>query len=760
MNEEDPSSNSESNLPSPDAARLYLLERGVLEEIFTKYGGEIDSQLNASKIAARLARNHDHVSRSNLWAQVSAVLWFKVWNGDGELVHYIARPLPSYGEAKFVAPIGSDSMPWIPQETRDIAKDIDKPIIITEGPIKGMTLWQAGAFPISLFGVWGAAASKRKIQPKQEPLESPDADNDIDACNGDRHQDPETSDLTVLKIHPELARFALEYRQVLLCFDADHKKNRNVRQAEIRTFMLLYSLGADVYQLCTWPLAEGKGIDDYFAGKAGNDPEKQKEVFAELCGKAVPFIKTLDRRDIEIVRKELYRTLSDPALFKELAKALAKQLNIAIADLILFKGSGESGEQLPSGAKAIEIPPTAEPWSEPVVAQEVLDEICKELKRFVVMEDSFYLAVALWIVLTYLHDAVDILPILLITSPVEDCGKSTLLELVLYLSNRPIPASNISAAAIYRVIGDNCPTLVLDEADTYMQEDEVMRGVINSGHKRQFAFVIRVINDKGDTGQFSTWCPKAIARIGQPKRTILSRSIPIRLERKAKGAKTEKLKSAHALELEDLRRKISRLANDIRGDVRLFRSNADWLNNRAGDNWEPLFAIASAAGEECLKKIEIAARKMSSKAAQDSKSFGHYVLESLGAFFAESRKELEEQNFKFEKGKGFFIKTEDILAKLNADNEAPWRERKDQLLTGHKLAKELREYDISPSETSEGRGYWSDKVEAAFEKYMTEAADKAKSADKTEAGDDDEDEDIETGGAAQGNDDADWRFPF
>ena len=231
---------------------------------------------------------------------------------------------------------------------------------------------------------------------------------------------------------------------------------------------------------------------------------------------------------------------------------------------------------------------------------------------------------------------VDILPILLITSPEEDCGKTTLLELVLYLSNRPIPASNISAAAIYRMIGDNRPTLILDEADAFMGDDEAMRGVINSGHKREFAFVIRVINDKGDTGQFSTWCPKAIARIGQPKRTILSRSIPIRLERKPKGIKTEKLKSGHKLEFEDLRRKISRLANDIRAQVQLFRSTADWLNNRAGDNWEPLFAIATAAGGEWLKATEAAALKMSRKAAQDSKSFGHYLLERLGDIFAEA----------------------------------------------------------------------------------------------------------------------------
>ncbi len=295
--------------------------------------------------------------------------------------------------------------------------------------------------------------------------------------------------------------------------------------------------------------------------------------------------------------------------------------------------------------------------------KEVLDEVCTAIRRFVWMKPSYYRAVALWIVLTYLHDAVDILPILLVTSPEEDCGKSTLLKLILYLSNRPIPASNISAAAIYRTIGDNHPTLILDEADTYLKEDEAMRGVINSGHERQLAYVIRVVNDKGETGQFSTWCPKAIAMIGQPKRTILSRSIPVRLERKPKGTKTEKLKSGHKLEFEDLRRKISRLAND----------------------------------------------------------------------FAKLREELG-----LEPGKRFFCKTLTLLSRLNDDSEAPWREHKDQLLTATRMGRELKEYDITSHEVQEGKdrgkGYWSDEVEAAVEKYKPEAGEKtAKTASRVYA---------------------------
>ena len=65
---------------------------------------------------------------------------------------------------------------------------------------------------VSLAGIWGVAASKKKAQQDQE----------LDSNNGNPYDDPETSDLSVLKIHPEIACLDLEYRQVLFCFDADH----------------------------------------------------------------------------------------------------------------------------------------------------------------------------------------------------------------------------------------------------------------------------------------------------------------------------------------------------------------------------------------------------------------------------------------------------------------------------------------------------------------------------------------------------------
>ena len=289
-------------------------------------------------------------------------------------------------------------------------------------------------------GVWGSA-EKKKAGPERQSEEDDEGDADTDR--------KESSDRgEKLKLHPELARFDWEYRQVLLCLDADRFKNKNVRQAEIRLAFLLHSAGAEVYQLSTWTLEEGKGVDDYLARRAGADLEKQREAFAELLRRARPFHATLTRHDIDLAKKELHRTQSDRAKFEQLASLIARPLETTKPGLGAFRGDPENettGHDM-GGAQPVDIPPTAPPWDEKVDAKEVLDLICAAISRFVWMKPPQCRAVALWIVLSYLHDVVDILPLLLITSPEEECGKTTLAELIYNLSNRPIAASNITSS--------------------------------------------------------------------------------------------------------------------------------------------------------------------------------------------------------------------------------------------------------------------------------------------------------------------------
>jgi putative DNA primase/helicase len=297
--------------------------------------------------------------------------------------------------------------------------------------------------------------------------------------------------------------------------------------------------------------------------------------------------------------------------------------------------------------------------------------------------------------------------------------------MIFNLCNRPLPASNISAAAIFRVIGEVCPSLILDEADSYMKEDEAMRGIINSGHERQFAWVLRVIDDKGNVGQFPTWCPKAIAMIGAPRRTILSRAIRIAIERKDKTTKLKKLRRNSFAQLEDLRRKISKAASMIREAVRDGAVADDTLGNRASDNWEPLLAIASAVSEQWLKNAASDAESMHDKTTHDAKSFNKYLLESLGRIIAE-KKTLEpgSQGAPDDPNKFFLRTIDDLLNKLNGDQEAPWKEKPHDELTAHKLGRILTGFGVSseqvrrPGEKGNApRGYWSDALEKVIKQY-------------------------------------------
>lgn len=60
------------------------------------------------------------------------------------------------------------------------------------------------------------------------------------------------------------------------------------------------------------------------------------------------------------------------------------------------------------------------------------------------------------------------------------------------LVSRPIVAANISSPAFFRVIEEIQPTLLIDEADTFLCGNDELRGILNSGYTRKTAYVVRV----------------------------------------------------------------------------------------------------------------------------------------------------------------------------------------------------------------------------------------------------------------------------
>jgi putative DNA primase/helicase len=196
--------------------------------------------------------------------------------------------------------------------------------------------------------------------------------------------------------------------------------------------------------------------------------------------------------------------------------AAAKEIGVNVAAL-----DAAVKEHRKESKKADDIPASwsVEAAAEPTDGGQLLDTIKEIFEKYIVLPLHTAAAIALWVMHTWTIAAADISPILALISPEPRCGKTTVLKLLNRLARRAEIASNISTAALFRYIESNQPTLLIDEADSFLKENEEMRGVLNSGHSREAAYVIRCEGEDMTPRRFSTWGPKAM----RP-----SRSLPLR----------------------------------------------------------------------------------------------------------------------------------------------------------------------------------------------------------------------------------------
>jgi putative DNA primase/helicase len=280
---------------------------------------------------------------------------------------------------------------------------------------------------------------------------------------------------------------------------------------------------------------------------------------------------------------------------------------------------------------------------------------------------------------------------------------------------------SVSPAALYRIIEKYHPYIMVDEADSFGEENDELRTIVNGGFERGRP-AIRVNKESLEPELFDTFGPKVLASIGPLHETIEDRSIMINMKRKPPGAHVEELCDCDQAVFVDLRRKIQRWVLDNRDTIattKLARPKA--LLDRAWNKWRPLLTIAQVVGgpwpAACLK----AAIDMAGE-ADDERSIAVEVLIRMRTLFKEKEKEGEllvrDEDEKF-------LPTKDILPYLNSDAEAPWADWKkgDQKgLTEHKLGRLLKPFNIKSDQPQIGntrvRGYWLKDFKEAFDSYL------------------------------------------
>jgi len=300
--------------------------------------------------------------------------------------------------------------------------------------------------------------------------------------------------------------------------------------------------------------------------------------------------------------------------------------------------------------------PPAVPASLPLSA--VLDHIVRVILLRVVCPNEVAWAAALWIAATWgvrgpdEPEGPDLFPRLIIRSATKRCGKSLLLEVVLYLSAKPLSAENITTATVFRITEAYRPTWGIDEADRFLRRSEELHGVMNSGYRRDGAVVrmVETVRREGkravtsyEPRRFSTFAPMAIAGIGRMLDSIEDRAIRVALKRQpAPRSRSKRIR----------RRELARLREILDGQLGAYGDamaqamaskpdDADfpaWIDDRAADNWEPLIAVAKLAGGPWPGRVQAAMRALcQGPDAEAELSEGERLLADVYEFTREKR---------------------------------------------------------------------------------------------------------------------------
>ena len=265
--------------------------------------------------------------------------------------------------------------------------------------------------------------------------------------------------------------------------------------------------------------------------------------------------------DTEIERLARLSTLEYERQRKEAAEALGFRTSIldrlvnAERERLGLDGDADSGMQ----GRAISFP-EPEPWPEPVDGTALLNAMAATIRKHVVMSNMSSHVAALWVVHSWLIDCFVISPRLGVRSATKGCGKTLLLDVLGRMVRRPLRTLSITPAATFRIVEGWQPTLLIDEADTFLNDNEGLRGILDGNRKGDT--VLRTVGDDFEVRAFATYAAVTIALIGTLPDTLHDRSVVIDMKRRLPKEKIAPFRFDRAGHLDVLARMTARWAQD------------------------------------------------------------------------------------------------------------------------------------------------------------------------------------------------------
>ena len=183
------------------------------------------------------------------------------------------------------------------------------------------------------------------------------------------------------------------------------------------------------------------------------------------------------------------------------------------------------------------------PAADKVDTGALLADIKAQIERYVATLGKRSIVPAVFTMFAWLHKDATHSPLLVATSPEPDSGKTTLVLLLMFMVRRGLSTVGITGPVLFRSIEKWAPSIVIDEADTVMENNDDVRTVVNSGWTRN-ASVLRCDPDTHEPRPYSTFAAKILAMKKEHGRialrdTTLSRSIILELKRKTAAESVE-----------------------------------------------------------------------------------------------------------------------------------------------------------------------------------------------------------------------------
>jgi hypothetical protein len=300
-------------------------------------------------------------------------------------------------------------------------------------------------------------------------------------------------------------------------------------------------------------------------------------------------------------------------------------------------------------------------------------------------------------------------------SPEPGSGKTRALEISELLVPRPVEAINVSPNYLFRKVSDpdGAPTILFDEIDTVFgpkaKDNEEIRGILNAGHRRGAKAGRCVMKGKQVcTEELAAYAAVAVAGLGSIPDTILSRSVVIRMRRRAPGETVEPFRRRlHATEGHELRDGLAEWAQQVAPSLAgVYPEMPAGIEDRSADVWEALLAVADAMGGLWPKRARLAAVAFVTAGRESAPSLGVRLLSDLRQIF----------------GTADHITTVDVLEQLKKIEEAPWSDIRGKPLDPRRLSNYLAPYGVKSRLVrigkEVGRGYRREDLHDAWMRYL------------------------------------------